>query len=89
MAATYGRLVVEANGAKSRFYDSMRRAAPGDAVLSYAAGQVGRVGVVADFAISAPKPEEFGSKGRTGEARDGYSPSSGSTQAWLSGLRAC
>lgn len=52
--------VAEANGAKSRFYDNMRRAAPGDLVLSYAEGRVGRVGIVADFALSAPKPEEFG-----------------------------
>ena len=55
--------VTEANGARSRFYDNMRRAASGDVVLSYAEGRVGRVGVVADFAISAPKPEEFGSTG--------------------------
>lgn len=55
--------VAEANGAISRFYDNMRRAAPGDIVLSYAEGRVGRVGIVADFAISAPKPEEFGSIG--------------------------
>jgi len=55
--------VTEANGARSRFYDNMRLAAPGDIVLSYADGQVGRIGIVADFAISAPKPEEFGSIG--------------------------
>jgi hypothetical protein len=55
--------VSEANGARSKFYDNMRRAAPGDVVLSYANARVGRVGVVADFAISAPKPEEFGSVG--------------------------
>ena len=55
--------VSEANGARSKFYDNMRRAAPGDVVLSYANARVGRVGIVADFAISAPKPEEFGSVG--------------------------
>ncbi len=55
--------VAEANGARSRFYDNMRHAAPGDVVLSYADGRVGRVGIVADFSISAPKPEEFGSIG--------------------------
>ena len=55
--------VAEANGARSRFYDNMRRAAPGDVVLSYADGRVGRVGIVADFSISAPKPEEFGTIG--------------------------
>jgi putative restriction endonuclease len=55
--------VTEANGARSRFYDNMRFAAPGDLVLSYAGGRVGKIGVVADFAISAPKPTEFGSIG--------------------------
>ncbi|WP_176599274.1 HNH endonuclease [Sphingobium sp. 15-1] len=55
--------VTEANGSRSRFYDNMRRTSPGDVVLSYAEGRVGRVGIVADFAISAPKPEEFGSIG--------------------------
>lgn len=55
--------VTEAHGARSRFYDNMRRAAPGDVVLSYANGRVGRVGIVADYAISAPKPEEFGGIG--------------------------
>lgn len=55
--------VTEANGARSRFYDNLRLAAPGDIVLSYADGRVGRIGIVADFAISAPKPEAFGSIG--------------------------
>lgn len=55
--------VTEASGVRSRFYDNMRVAAPGDVVLSYAGGRVGRVGIVADFAISAPKPEEFGTIG--------------------------
>jgi hypothetical protein len=55
--------VTEAGGTRSRFYDNMRVAAPGDIVLSYAAGQIGRVGMVADFAVSAPKPSEFGSAG--------------------------
>jgi hypothetical protein len=41
----------------------MRTAEPGDIVLSYAAGQIGRIGLVADFAIEAPKPSEFGSAG--------------------------
>ncbi|TGS92703.1 HNH endonuclease [Mesorhizobium sp. M2D.F.Ca.ET.171.01.1.1] len=55
--------VTEANGARSRFYDNMRLAGAGDIVLSYANGRVGSIGIVADFAISAPKPEEFGSIG--------------------------
>jgi hypothetical protein len=55
--------VREANGARSRFYDNMRLAAPGELVLSYAQGRVGRVGIVTDFAMSAPKPSDFGSTG--------------------------
>lgn len=55
--------VTEANGARSRFYDNMRVAAPGDLVFSYADGRVGRIGLVADHAISAPKPTEFGTIG--------------------------
>ncbi len=55
--------VSEANGARSRFYDNMRLAAPGDVVLSYAEARLGRIGIVADFAISSPKPEEFGNVG--------------------------
>ena len=55
--------LTEANGARSQFYDNMRRAMPGDLVLSYANGQVGRIGIVADFAINAPKPAEFGTIG--------------------------
>ena len=55
--------MTEAGGTRSRFYDNMRVAAPGDIVLSYAAGQIGPVGMVADFAVSAPKPSEFGSAG--------------------------
>jgi len=55
--------LTEANGARSQFYDNMRRAVPGDLLLSYANGQVGRIGLVADFAINAPKPAEFGAIG--------------------------
>jgi hypothetical protein len=53
----------EANGRRSRFYDNMRYAAPGDIVVSYSHGQIGRIGIVADFAIDEPKPSEFGSAG--------------------------
>jgi putative restriction endonuclease len=53
----------EARGTRSQFYDNMRKAAPGDIVLSYAAGRVGRVGIVTDFALEAQKPTEFGSAG--------------------------
>ena len=54
---------VNAKGARSEFYDNMRLASPGDLVLSYADTQISRIGRVAEFAFSAPKPEEFGTVG--------------------------
>jgi hypothetical protein len=51
------------NGARNRFYDNMRRANPGDLVLSYANGLIRYIGRVAEFAFTAPKPAEFGSTG--------------------------
>jgi hypothetical protein len=45
------------------FYDNMRRASPGDVVLSYANQRIGYIGRVADFAFTAPKPSEFGETG--------------------------
>jgi putative restriction endonuclease len=53
----------EANGARSEFYNNMRRAGPGDTVLSYSAQKLRYVGRVTEFAFAAPKPAEFGSKG--------------------------
>lgn len=53
----------ERNGARSQFYDNMRLASPGDVVMSYANGQIGWIGRVAEFAFTAPKPAEFGSVG--------------------------
>jgi hypothetical protein len=53
----------ESNGARSEFYNNMRRATPGDLVLSYAGQAVRFVGRVAEFAFTAPKPEEFGETG--------------------------
>lgn len=53
----------KANGARNTFYDNMRAAAPGDLVLSYADGLIRHVGRVAEFAFTAPKPEEFGATG--------------------------
>lgn len=55
--------VREANGARSQFYDNMRIAEPGDAVLSFSDGLIRNVGIVRDFASPAPKPESFGMKG--------------------------
>lgn len=53
----------ERNGARSQFYDNMRMASPGDVVMSYANGQIGWIGRVAEFAFTAPKPAEFGKVG--------------------------
>jgi hypothetical protein len=53
----------ESNGARSEFYNNMRRATPGDLVLSYADQAVRYVGRVAEFAFTAPKPAEFGETG--------------------------
>jgi putative restriction endonuclease len=53
----------EAKGVRSRFYDNMRRASPGDLVLSFAKKRIGFVGEVIDFAVTASKPGEFGTVG--------------------------
>ena len=44
------------NGARNHFYDNMRQANPGDLVFSYADEFVRYVGLVAEFAFTAPKP---------------------------------
>ncbi|MBP7705174.1 MAG: HNH endonuclease [Caulobacter sp.] len=46
----------ERNGARSPFYDNMRRAGPGDLMLSYAGGRLRHVGRVIDYAFAAPEP---------------------------------
>lgn len=53
----------ESGGARSQFYDNMRLASPGDLVLSYSGQAVRYIGRVAEFAFTAPKPEEFGDTG--------------------------
>jgi hypothetical protein len=50
-------------GIRNQFYDNMRRANPGDLILSYADQVVRYVGRVAEFAFTAPKPTEFGTTG--------------------------
>lgn len=50
---------VNSNGARNEFYNNMRRATPGDLILSYAEQEIRYVGRVAEFAFTAPKPEEF------------------------------
>lgn len=53
----------ENSGARSEFYNNMRRAAPGDLVLSYFTQAVRYIGRVDEFAFTAPKPAEFGDTG--------------------------
>ncbi|WP_292042853.1 HNH endonuclease [Mesorhizobium sp.] len=49
----------ESNGARSEFYSNMRRASPGDLVLSFFDQAIRYVGRVTEFAFTAPKPAEF------------------------------
>src|SRR5215475_11415574 len=51
---------VTKHGRRAEYYDNLRRASPGDLVLSFAHAKIGYVGRVAEFAITAPKPAEFG-----------------------------
>ncbi len=53
----------ERSGARSEFYNNMRRASPGDLVLSYAGQMIRYVGRVTEFAFAAFKPTEFGAAG--------------------------
>ena len=53
----------ERNGARSEFYNNMRRASPDDLVLSYASQVIRYVGRVTEFAFTALKPVEFGTAG--------------------------
>ena len=66
----------ESGGARSRFYDNMREAAPGDLVLSYSRQAVRFVGQVTDYAFTALKPPEFGSLGSYWEAEGWLLPGS-------------
>jgi len=64
----------KANGARNRFYDNMREASPGDLVLSYANGRIAYIGRVAEFAVTAAKPEEFGEVGEYWSDEGWYLP---------------
>lgn len=47
-------------GPRNATRETLRLAAPGELILSYAAGQIGAVGKVADHAFVAPRPAGFG-----------------------------
>lgn len=51
------------DGTRARFYDNMRRATPGDLVLSFYDQAIRHVGRITDFAFTSAKPEEFGNIG--------------------------
>ncbi len=51
------------NGRRSQYYEFMRKTRPGDIVISFANATIAYYGIVTDFPMSAPKPDEFGSKG--------------------------
>ena len=55
--------VRERSGNRSQFYDNLRRAKPGEFVISYANAEVGHVGCVVDFAFDSAKPRDYGRKG--------------------------
>jgi len=55
---------VKRDGRNSHFYDNLRRAAPGDIIISFAHAAVNYIGKVADFALSSPKPDSFGNAGQ-------------------------
>lgn len=51
------------DGRSNHFYDNLRRASPGDIVISFANSLVSYVGRVSDYALSSPKPDSFGNAG--------------------------
>ncbi len=53
----------ESDGRKNQFYDNMRVARPGEFVVSYSQRKISCIGKIADYAIHAPKPEEFKNTG--------------------------
>jgi hypothetical protein len=64
----------KSNGAANVFYDNMRRARPGDIVLSYANQAIGHIGRVTEYAVTAPKPAEFGDTGTYWASEGWYLP---------------
>lgn len=55
------------DGRKNVFWDNMIAVRPGDHVYSYANGNIQGIGVCIAPAIRAPKPKEFGSRGKAWE----------------------
>ncbi|MEX0759034.1 MAG: HNH endonuclease signature motif containing protein [Tistlia sp.] len=61
-------------GTRNEFYNNMRRASPGDLVISYSDQHVRQIGRVTEFAVTAPKPREFGSIGENWSQDGWYLP---------------
>ncbi|MFS2158414.1 HNH endonuclease [Pseudomonas sp. Pseusp122] len=53
----------KANGKNNKFYENMRLASPGDAVMSFSHAKIQHVGRVTEFAFPSPKPPSFGNAG--------------------------
>lgn len=49
----------KSNGSASHFYDNMRKAKPGDFILSMANANIGAIGVIQQFAAPAPIPISY------------------------------
>lgn len=47
------------NNSRNQYYVNMTLAKPGDVVFSFIGSRIGAIGVVSDFASTAPKPKEF------------------------------
>lgn len=58
----------EANGARSEFYDNMKRVQGGDYIVSMSNSTLTHIGLVRDPAVSAPKPPTY----KTTERWSGY-----------------
>jgi putative restriction endonuclease len=63
---------VESSGARSEFYNNMRRTSPGDMVVSFQNAQVAHLGIVTGFAITAPTPLEFDPSAAANWQREGW-----------------
>ncbi len=53
-----------ANGARNRFYESMREVSPGDIVFSFVDTRIVAIGLAMSYCWECPKPAEFGSAGQ-------------------------
>lgn len=56
-----------ANGARNRFYESMREVAPGDLIFSFVDTRIIAIGIAKSYCWECPKPTEFGSAGQNWE----------------------